>query len=99
MLAVAQEVPIDPCRLGRIEILRQLLEKLLLSALLDQLSAEVARSDERQFPHLTRTGQIRRQMGRSSMQRRGQLAVLGDLNTRVMRGHEASVPPVYHPGP
>lgn len=96
MLAVAQEVPIDPCRLGRIEILRQLLEKLLLSALLDQLSTEVARSDERQFPHLTRTGQIRRQMRRSSMQRRGQLAVLGDLDTRVMRGHKASVPPVYH---
>ena len=97
MLAVAQEVPIDPCRIRRIEILRQLLEKLLLSALLDQLSAEVARSDERQFPHLTRTGQIRRQVGRSSMQRRGQLAILGDLDTRVMRGHKSQcttrVPP------
>lgn len=97
MLAVAQEVPIDPCRLRRIEILRQLLEKLLLSALLDQLSTEVARSDERQFPHLTRTGQIRRQVGCRSMQRRGQLAILGDLDTRVMRGHKSQcttcVPP------
>jgi hypothetical protein len=97
MLAVAQEVPIDPCRLRRVEILRQLLEKLLLPALRDQLSAEVARSDECQFPHLTGPGQIRRQMRRSSMQRRGQLAVLSDLDARVMRWHKGQcttcVPP------
>jgi hypothetical protein len=35
-------------------------------------------------------------MRRSSAQRRGQLAILSDLDTRVMRGHKASVPPVYH---
>ena len=63
MLAVAQEGPVDPCRLRRIEALSQLREKLLPPTLLDQLATDVARADDRQVPHLTRAGQVRRKVG------------------------------------
>jgi hypothetical protein len=94
MLALAQQVPVDACRLRMLKPFREALQERLPLGLGFGSASEMASASDRELADLARARQAWGEVRRGGPERSGELRILGDLDTAVACGHRTTE--VYH---